>query len=131
MEIDELDRAAGGEAEVGEIALVELDAHVGGFGLATHAEDLVGRGLDHDHPSAEPGQGHRVRPASQLDHPPAGDVAAEAELGFGRHARAVGDGGVVGHRASVLRREASPVDAVGCSGFVPEGPAGAVRAVPR
>ena len=45
---DDVDRAAGGEAEVGEVALVALDAHLGALGRGAQVGDRLGRRIEGD-----------------------------------------------------------------------------------
>ena len=88
---DEVDRAAGGEAEVGDVAPVELDPYPGLLGLLTEVDQVVG-GYGGHRPRAALGEGDGVGGTTQLDHPLAGDVAAEPQLALVGDARSVGDG---------------------------------------
>ncbi len=76
-------RTAGDEAEVGQVALMALDADLGPGGGAAQVGDRLGRRVDGDRLGAGEGEGDRVLLAAdpELDRPLAiADVAAQTQF---------------------------------------------------
>ena len=85
----EVDRVGAEEREVGGVALVPLDPDLGRVGELAAERELRRGHVDRDHVRALAGHRDRVlaRPAPDVEHPAALDVAAEAEVGLGRAGR--------------------------------------------
>jgi hypothetical protein len=98
----DVDRAAGGEAEVGQVAVVALDGDLRRRRRAAQVGDAVGIRIEGDRLRTRLREGDRVAGDAQLDDaPPPRDVAEQVQLVVARHPGAVGH--VPAHRVTVWR----------------------------
>ena len=90
----EVDRVGPEEREVADVALVPLDPNFRGLGELAGQRELALRRVDRDDVRALTGKGDRVlaRAASEIEHPLARDVAAQAERRLARQVRPVPHG---------------------------------------
>ena len=81
---DQIYRTAGGESEIGNLALMTLHGHFGLLGLPTQQRDSVRRRIYRHGPCTCCSKCHSVArgPDAQLDDSFAGDVATQAKLAF-------------------------------------------------
>ena len=104
---DEVDRSARDEAQVGDLGAMALHGHLGLFGLTAQQRDAVRRRVHRERARAGARQGNGIARSAdtELDHPLADDVAAQAQLCV------VGDRGSIPydccHPASVVRAAAA------------------------
>ena len=82
----DVDRIGAEEREIRGVALVPLHPDLGRVGQAASERELRRGHVDRDHVRALAGHRYRVlaRPAPDVEHPSALEVAADAEVGLGR-----------------------------------------------
>ena len=106
----DVDRVGAEEREVGEVAAVPLDPHLGACRALARDLDLVGGRVDRDDGRALTGERDRglARSAPEVEHPLAAHVTEQAELALGRERGTVVHG--VGRRT--VARPLPPCDPI-------------------